>query len=44
MPSSLAALDAAQHVAALGDLTTSTGPVENVMGNFWSIRGAFVIR
>ena len=35
---------AAQHVAALGDLTTSTGSVENVMGNFWSIGGAFVIR
>lgn len=35
---------AAQHVAALGDLTTSEGTVENVMGNFWSIGAAFVIR
>jgi hypothetical protein len=34
----------AQHVAALGDLTTSTTTVENVVGNFWSVGGAIVIR
>ena len=33
-----------QHVAALGDLQTSGGPVENVVGNFWSIGAAIVIR
>ena len=33
-----------QHVAALGDFQTSTGPVENVVGNFWSIGAAVVIR
>jgi len=34
----------AQHVAALGDLTTGTARVENVIGNFWSVGGAVVIR
>lgn len=33
-----------QHVAALGDFQTSTGTVENVVGNFWSLGVAFVIR
>jgi hypothetical protein len=34
----------AQHVATLGDLTGSTGTVENVVGNFWSVGAAIVIR
>jgi len=34
----------AQHVAALGDLQSSTRTMENVMGNFWSAGGAIVIR
>jgi hypothetical protein len=34
----------AQHVTALGDLTGSTGTIENVMGNFWSVGAAIVIR
>jgi hypothetical protein len=34
-----------QHVAALGDLTTSDATtIENVVGNFWSVGGAIVIR
>jgi len=33
-----------QHVAALGDLQTSEKTVENVMGNFWSVGAAIVIR
>jgi len=33
-----------QHAAALGDLQTSQGTVENVMGNFWSVGGAVVLR
>jgi len=33
-----------QHVAALGDFQTSTAPVENVVGNFWSFGAAVVIR
>ena len=33
-----------QHVAALGDFQTTTGPVENVVGNFWSVGAAIVIR
>jgi len=33
-----------QHVAALGDLQTSQRTVENVMGNFWSVGAAVVIR
>jgi hypothetical protein len=33
------------HVAALGDLTTSNATtVENVMGNFWMVGAAIVIR
>lgn len=34
----------AQHVAALGDLETSLGTVENVVGNFWSAGAAVVVR
>jgi hypothetical protein len=34
----------AQHVAALGDLQTSVRTAENVVGNFWSVGGAVVIR
>ena len=34
----------AQHVAALGDLETSTGKVENVIANFWSVGATLVIR
>jgi len=34
----------AQHVAALGDLQTSGGAVENVIANFWSAGAALVIR
>ena len=30
--------------AALGDFQTSSGPVENVVGNFWSIGAAVIIR
>ena len=34
-----------QHVATLGDLTGSGGTTfENVVGNFWSVGGAIVIR
>ena len=33
-----------QHVAALGDLQTSTDTIENVMGNFWTVGGGIVIR
>jgi hypothetical protein len=33
-----------QHVATLGDLETATTRVENVVGNFWSVGGAIVIR
>ena len=33
-----------QYVAALGDLQTDTGTAENVVGNFWSIGSAVVIR
>ena len=33
-----------QHVATLGDLETATTRVENVVGNFWSLGGAIVIR
>ncbi len=35
---------ASQHVATLGDLETSTQKVENVIGNFWSVGAALVIR
>jgi hypothetical protein len=34
----------AQHVLALGDLQLSDRRVENVMGNFWSVGAAVVIR
>ena len=34
----------AQHVAALGDLELARGTVENVMGNFWSVGAAIVVR
>jgi len=34
----------AQHVAALGDLSTSTGTVHNVIGNFWTVGAAVIIR
>ena len=34
----------ALHVAALGDLELSRGTVQNVMGNFWSVGAAIVVR
>ncbi len=34
----------AQHVAAIGDLQTAGEEVENVVGNFWSVGVAIVIR
>ena len=34
----------AQHVAALGDFQTGGVTVENVVGNFWSVGAAIVIR
>jgi len=34
----------AQHMAALGDFQTGGMTVENVVGNFWSIGAAIVIR
>jgi hypothetical protein len=34
----------AQHAAALGDLESSEGTAENVMGNFWSAGAAIMIR
>jgi hypothetical protein len=33
-----------QHVAALGDFQTSTATIENVVGNYWSLGAAIVIR
>ena len=33
-----------QHVAAMGDLATADGDVPDVVGNFWSIGAAIVIR
>jgi hypothetical protein len=33
-----------QQVAAVGDLETSERTLENVMGNFWSVGAAIVIR
>ena len=33
-----------QHVAALGDLVTADGDIPDVVGNFWSIGAAIVIR
>jgi len=35
---------AAQHAAALGDLTSGETTAENVLGNFWSVGAAIVIR
>lgn len=32
------------HAAALGDLETSDRTIQNVMGNFWSVGGAIVVR
>jgi hypothetical protein len=32
------------NAVALGDLETSDRTIENVMGNFWSVGGAIVIR
>jgi hypothetical protein len=37
-------LFATQHAAALGDITTSAVDVQDVIGNFWSIGMAVVIR
>ena len=37
-------LFAAQHVAALGDLHTADGDIPDVVGNFWSLGAAIVIR
>jgi hypothetical protein len=37
-------LYASQHVAALGDFQLREGTLENVMGNFWSLGAAVVIR
>jgi hypothetical protein len=34
----------AQHAAALGDLKTADTDVQDVLGNFWSIGAAIVIR
>ena len=34
----------AQHVAALGDLDSANGTIENVVGNLWSVGAAVVIR
>jgi hypothetical protein len=34
----------ALHVAALGDLDVERGTIENVMGNFWSVGAAIVVR
>jgi len=34
----------AQHAGAIGDVQTADGLVQNVMGNFWSIGAAVVIR
>lgn len=34
----------AQHAAAVGDLQTTDGIVQNVTGNFWSIGAALVFR
>jgi hypothetical protein len=34
----------AQHVATLGDLTGNGTTAENVVGNYWSVGGAIVIR
>ena len=33
-----------QHVAAMGDLVTADGDIPDVVGNFWSVGAAIVIR
>ena len=35
---------ATQHAAALGDITTSSADIQDVIGNFWSLGIAVVIR
>jgi len=35
---------ATQHVAALGELTTETRSIKNVVGNYWLVGGMLVIR
>ena len=37
-------LFAAQHASAIGDIKTATADVPDVMGNFWSIGVAIVVR
>ena len=37
-------LFATQHIGALGDLETVTGPISDVTSNFWSLGAAIVIR
>jgi hypothetical protein len=37
-------LFATQHVGALGDLQTSSGPIADVTGNFWALGAAITIR
>jgi hypothetical protein len=37
-------LFAAQHAAAMGDLQTSAGDIQDVLANFWSIGAAIVFR
>ena len=37
-------LFASQHVGALGDLQTTSGPIADVTGNFWTLGAAIVIR
>ncbi len=37
-------LFAAQHAAALGDLQRINGPLNDVLGNFWSAGAALVVR
>ena len=37
-------ISGSQHVAALGDLQTSDFTAQNVVGNFWSVGAAIVIR
>jgi hypothetical protein len=34
----------AQHAGAVGDLQTTSGDVPDVIGNFWSLGAALVIR
>ena len=34
----------AQHVAALGDFTTGNTTINDVIGNYWSVGAAIVIR